>query len=573
MEWAIRWMIGIMFASLLMVGIPGATAQAQDQQCFVETNQCIGGRIRSFWEANGGLMTFGFPITPQRLEQIDGKPVQVQWFERARLELHPENPAPYDVLLGRLGVERLAQRGQDWTTFPTSPNEVRNDCTYFAATGHFVCAAMRFGWASRGIEMDGVRGFSFAESLAMLGLPLDEARVEQIEGKPVQVQWFERGRLEFHPENQPPYNILGGLVGREVLDNQPSSPVAAPTGRILFLDSDGVTVKRVNPNGSGIETLFTITKQPSEDVASLSADSSGANVLYGVYSDQGVRYMLVNGGVARNLGTFASRPRWSPSGNALLMQGYGQNNQEGAVFLYDIATGLNVELPIRGTPDWFPDGNRIIYVNHTSNGNIIAANVSVYDVSARTSTRLTTFPETGADVWAIQEAHVLPDGQHVVFYGGQSKNLGASGNGMEWWSIPVGGGILQPFGQPGGNGVLDYTTSANGEWLAYGTQMHVSACASVGSITVHTSDVRGGISMNVPLPSPGGKAYVLVRGLAWEPNSNYLALGVESYRCESAASGQETVGVPLYVWNVRLANQNGATLTKIADGAFPVWVR
>lgn len=30
---------------------------------------------------------------------------QVQWFERARFELHPENPAPYQVLLGLLGNE------------------------------------------------------------------------------------------------------------------------------------------------------------------------------------------------------------------------------------------------------------------------------------------------------------------------------------------------------------------------------------------------------------------------------------------------------------------------------------
>jgi len=35
----------------------------------------------------------------------DGKQYQVQWFERARFELHPENDAPYDVLLGLLGNE------------------------------------------------------------------------------------------------------------------------------------------------------------------------------------------------------------------------------------------------------------------------------------------------------------------------------------------------------------------------------------------------------------------------------------------------------------------------------------
>ncbi len=68
----------------------------------------IAGRIREYWERNGGLPVFGFPITPLQQERVEGQLVQVQWFERNRLELHPENARPYDVLLGRIGAERLA---------------------------------------------------------------------------------------------------------------------------------------------------------------------------------------------------------------------------------------------------------------------------------------------------------------------------------------------------------------------------------------------------------------------------------------------------------------------------------
>ena len=53
------------------------------------------------------------------------RPFQVQWFERNRLELHPENARPYDVLLGRLGADRLAQQGRDWFTFPKSERASR----------------------------------------------------------------------------------------------------------------------------------------------------------------------------------------------------------------------------------------------------------------------------------------------------------------------------------------------------------------------------------------------------------------------------------------------------------------
>jgi hypothetical protein len=91
--------------ALLLLAVLAPVAQAQDQRCFSETGQCISGRIRQFWEQNSGLPVFGFPTTDQHEELVEGKPFQIQWFERNRLELHPENQPPYNVLLGRLGNE------------------------------------------------------------------------------------------------------------------------------------------------------------------------------------------------------------------------------------------------------------------------------------------------------------------------------------------------------------------------------------------------------------------------------------------------------------------------------------
>ena len=57
---------------------------------------------------------FGFPIVNMRQEQnqTDGQPYLTQWFERERMEHHPENAGtPYDVLLGLLGSEELRLRG------------------------------------------------------------------------------------------------------------------------------------------------------------------------------------------------------------------------------------------------------------------------------------------------------------------------------------------------------------------------------------------------------------------------------------------------------------------------------
>ena len=101
---SLRFTSVIVFAALLLAALPGAAEAQSAQRCFPETGYCISGRMRSYWEQNGGLTVFGLPITPQQSEQVEGRATQVQWFVRNRLELHPKNSRPYDVLLGRLGA-------------------------------------------------------------------------------------------------------------------------------------------------------------------------------------------------------------------------------------------------------------------------------------------------------------------------------------------------------------------------------------------------------------------------------------------------------------------------------------
>jgi hypothetical protein len=217
---------------MLLIAFPPPSIAAQvGERCFSETGYCIAGRIREFWEQSGGLTVFGFPITPQQEELIEGRPFQVQWFERNRLELHPENQRPYDVLLGRLGADRLAQQGRDWFQFPKSQPQV--GCRFFEATGHNVCGEILDVWRANGLELDSSRGKSEAENLALFGLPLSDAQTETIEGKEYIVQWFERARFELHLENAPPHNVLLGLLGNELgptLERCSSARLVAPTG-------------------------------------------------------------------------------------------------------------------------------------------------------------------------------------------------------------------------------------------------------------------------------------------------------------------------------------------------------
>ena len=209
---------------LTIVGLQPAKTATAAQRCFVETNQCMDGRIAEFWEQNGGLAVFGFPIGPQEQISVDGKTITVQRFERNRLELHPENKRPYDVLLGRLGADRLGQQGRDWFGFAKSGDT--GGCRVFVETGHAVCGPILKAWRANGLQIDGKKTVSEGESLALFGMPLSGVMTETLsDGKQYQVQWFERARFELHPENAAPYDVLLGLLGNEVGGG--SAPAAA----------------------------------------------------------------------------------------------------------------------------------------------------------------------------------------------------------------------------------------------------------------------------------------------------------------------------------------------------------
>ncbi len=159
-------------------------------------------RFAPYWQNNGGLPLFGYAISPERLEtsQIDGKTYIVQWFERARFEWHPENEGtPYEVLLGLLGTELV--RGRTFQPIPP-PQGVEVVCVQ--ATNHCVWGKFLERWRKLGVPV--------------VGLPLSDQFEERspTDGKTYIVQYFERARFEWHPENQPPHDVLLGLLGRQL---------------------------------------------------------------------------------------------------------------------------------------------------------------------------------------------------------------------------------------------------------------------------------------------------------------------------------------------------------------------
>jgi hypothetical protein len=154
-----------------------------------------------YWESKGGLAQFGFPISPELVEE--GR--TVQYMERARLEWHIENKGTeYEVLAGALGSDMAdARAALGEKQFGRVEKPADGAVRYFAETGHTLAAPLRAYWEEKG-------------GLAVFGYPLSEAFQERsaTDGKTYLVQYFERNRLEYHPENKGTANeVLLGLLG------------------------------------------------------------------------------------------------------------------------------------------------------------------------------------------------------------------------------------------------------------------------------------------------------------------------------------------------------------------------
>lgn len=201
-------MLGRRFALLVVAVLALAvgalpTAQAQDgTRTFPETGKTMGGRLLQYWNSHGGLAQQGFPISQQIQERsaTDGTIYTVQYTERAVFEQHPENQPPYDVLLGLLGVFRYQQKYPQGAPGQTPSAEA--NARLFPETGKRLGGLFRSYWESHG-------------GLAQQGFPISDEfdEVSDLDGRTYRVQYFERAVFEYHPENQPPYNVLLSQLG------------------------------------------------------------------------------------------------------------------------------------------------------------------------------------------------------------------------------------------------------------------------------------------------------------------------------------------------------------------------
>lgn len=128
---------------------------------FPETGHNLEGPFLEFWRANGGRFIFGDPIT-----EMTNTGMPMQYFQKARLELHPDN----QVKLGLLGSELFEDKG--FTPILELPNTPKFSRFYNKRGGPDI-----FGYPISPL--------------------LDE------EGR--LAQYFQRAKFEYHPETVDPF--------------------------------------------------------------------------------------------------------------------------------------------------------------------------------------------------------------------------------------------------------------------------------------------------------------------------------------------------------------------------------
>ncbi|MBN1641350.1 MAG: hypothetical protein JXA09_08940 [Anaerolineae bacterium] len=173
--------------AVCLVGALRVSAQAEPVAYFPETGFNVSGDLLRFYQTHGGQTVFGYPLT--RVFEEDGRPVQ--YFQSARLELHGDGA----VVLGALGA---ALREADP---PLPAHEIPTDGhagkLYVAETGHTVSFSFLDYYRSHG-------------GASVFGYPITEWLIEP-SGRIV--QYFERAKFEWYPENPIGRRVQLGMLG------------------------------------------------------------------------------------------------------------------------------------------------------------------------------------------------------------------------------------------------------------------------------------------------------------------------------------------------------------------------
>ncbi len=224
--------VGALVAGWLLQGTASASPISypiEGGYYFGQTGHTVTDKFWDFYQSKGGLQIFGYPIS----EPLQERGITVQYFERARLELI--QPPGSDAFVRVADLGRRLTAGRSFPPLPAAPDTP--DCRYFPITGHYLAHGFKWFWEHMG-------------GMELFGMPISEEFVEN----GVVVQYFEKARFEYHPENtDEPVQL--GLLGREWsaqqgLQSDPLPEPPKPTGYRVLARITGYSSQEVNGNTS-----------------------------------------------------------------------------------------------------------------------------------------------------------------------------------------------------------------------------------------------------------------------------------------------------------------------------------
>lgn len=193
----------IVITLILLAGVLGwqpSFAQTSGSRYFPETGHSVTADFFTAYQSvKDPLLLFGYPITEAYQDQTTG--LIVQYFQRARFELHPEAAADLRVQLTPLGRYL-------YTPGPLVPVPSNFPaCQFFPETGFQVCFAF-------------LDFFNAEGGVAQFGYPISnfESHDDRI------VQYFQRARFEWHPEYPSGQRVTLTDLGSRYFDTLGENP-------------------------------------------------------------------------------------------------------------------------------------------------------------------------------------------------------------------------------------------------------------------------------------------------------------------------------------------------------------
>ncbi|MFL5733587.1 MAG: CAP domain-containing protein [Chloroflexia bacterium] len=216
--------------------LSGSGAPTSSQYFSVTGKLVAGSFLQTF--NRFGLRTIGYPLSEARQE----RGLTVQYFERVRMEYHPELASKgFPVLMSRLGDD-FSKPSQPFARVGAFGSSKAR--AYLPVTGHSLSEPFLSFWKKTG-------------GVELYGYPLSEPM--RVGG--MLVQWFERARFEYHPElAKKGQAVQLSLLGRDALQRAggltsapaappppaPPAPVAQQGPQVALSGMESSLLRRIN---------------------------------------------------------------------------------------------------------------------------------------------------------------------------------------------------------------------------------------------------------------------------------------------------------------------------------------